>query len=250
MGGYKLARLLSCIRQLFFECFSSLLLSDLPSGASRAAVNAIGFSQPLRQHEVPSWAKRTDSGSLSGSEGDLVSSTLAECPSSNDGDILCVETNVQIPTVCGRCVGLEHRPRSLPIRSVDVQLGVATSSGDNSPVDASDGRPDVRRRAGRLISAGSLQGNTGYASESQGVATDLVVNGELVAAETGSATVLVSHHVLSVADLSHDRHSGSSGVNGVGDIIDNSAPCLATVGGYLVNHLLAIPRVSLRYGES
>jgi hypothetical protein len=175
---------------------------------------------------------------------------LAKRASSDDGNILGVETYVQIPGVCGWSVGLEYRPRPLAVRSVDIQLRVATSSGDDSPVGASDGGPDVSRRAGRLVSGGCLQGYAGNASKSQGVAANLVVDGELVAAETGSAAVLVSQHVLSVADLSYDRHSGSSGVDGVGDVVDDGAPCLAAIGRYLMNHLLAIPRVSLRRGES
>jgi hypothetical protein len=183
--------------------------------------------------------------SLGCGKRDLVGGTLTERPSSDDGNILGVESNIQVPSVSSGCIGLEDRPRSLPISSVDIQVGIAAGAGYDRPIDTSDRGPDMGRRAGRLISSGGLQRYTSDAAKGQGVAADLVVDGELVAAKSRTAAVLVGHHVLSVTNLSDDRHPRSSSIHRVSDVVDNSAPGLATVRGDLVNHLLAVSGISL-----
>jgi hypothetical protein len=185
--------------------------------------------------------------SLGSGKGDLVGRTLPELTSGDDGDILGVEADVQVSGVSGRRVGLEHGPRSFSVLAVDVQLGIASGADDDRPIGTSHRGPDVARRSLGYVPIGRLDRSPLHAVERQRVLGDLVVHGELVIAVIGTTTVFVGHYVRTGRELVDDGHSGSSGVGGVPDVVDDSAPVLA-VGGDLVDHLLTVSRVALKEG--
>ena len=183
--------------------------------------------------------------SLGSGKGDLVGRTLPKLSSSDDGDILGVESDVQVSRVSGGRVGLEHRPRPFSVLAVDVQLGIASGADDDRPIGTSHRGPDVARRSLGYVPIGRLDRSPLHTVERQRVLGDLVVHGELVIAVIGTTTVFVGHHVRTGREFVDDGHSRSGGVGGVSDIVDNGAPVLA-VRGDLVDHLLTIGRVSLQ----
>jgi hypothetical protein len=183
--------------------------------------------------------------SLGSGKGDLVGRTLPKLTPGDDGDVLGVESDVQVSRVSSGRVGLEHSPRSFSVLAVDVQLGIASGADDDRTIGTSHRGPDVARRSLGHVPIGGLDRSPLNAVERQRVFRDLVVHGELVIAVIGTTTVFVGHHVRTGREFVDDGHSRSGGVSGVSDVVDDGAPVLA-VGGDLVNHLLTIGRVSLQ----
>lgn len=168
--------------------------------------------------------------------------------SGDDGDILGVESDVQVSRVSGGRVGLEHGPRSFSVLAVDVQLGIASGADDDRTIGTSHRGPDVARRSLGYVPVGRLDRSPLHAVERQRVLGDLVVHGELVIAVIGTTTVFVGHHVRTGREFVDDGHSRSGSVGRVSDVVDHCAPVLP-VGSNLVDHLLAIGRISLQAGK-
>jgi len=86
-------------------------------------------------------------------------------------------------------------------------------------------------------------------TEGERVRGDLVIGGELVAAEAGGAAVFVGSNPRAVGELGGGEHAGAGVVVGVGDGVDDWGPVAEVTAG-LVDEFLAVGGVSLVAGCS
>jgi len=124
---------------------------------------------------------------------------------------------------------------------VQEDLAQRSAANHDRAQTATNGRPNIVRRADRHSAVCSDDWAADRVVEGERVVADAVVDRE---GRLGGTVELVGHNPVTERQLRNGRHTGAESVVGVCDIVDGCGP-VEEVGGGLVDKLLAMGRVAL-----